>query len=106
LRRYNEVGDLTAVGGKLYRERIESPETSLYERLGGVYAIAAVVDDFPTAVMVSTANAMRRTIAFQGGVQIPGDGASLLAAGGPQKHRAEHAGFPRAPENTRRWKRF
>lgn len=29
-----------------------SPHTSLYERLGGVYAIAAVVDDFIERIMV------------------------------------------------------
>jgi hypothetical protein len=44
---------LTAAVGKLYRGDTEltSPKPSLYERLGGVYAIAAVVDDFIDRIM-------------------------------------------------------
>jgi hemoglobin len=44
---------LTAAAGKLYRgdTELNSPQSSLYERLGGVYAIAAVVDDFIDRLM-------------------------------------------------------
>src|SRR5204862_922975 len=44
---------LTTVAGNLYRGETElnSPQSTLYERLGGVYAIAAVVDDFIDRIM-------------------------------------------------------
>jgi hemoglobin len=44
---------LTGAVAKLYRgeTKLNLPPASLYERLGGVYAIAAVVDDFINRIM-------------------------------------------------------
>jgi len=56
---------------------------ALYDRLGGVYSIATVVDDFISRIMVDprlNANPLvtKRTIACRRGLQVPGDRDGLL----------------------------
>lgn len=64
---------------------------TLYQRLGGVYAIATVVDDFINRIMVdSRLNANPRVDEAHhrvpSGIQIPGQEMVCWAAGGPQKY--------------------
>src|SRR5499426_395311 len=42
---------VTLAGSNAYAEAQTAPDKSLYERLGGVFAIAAVVDHFSDAVV-------------------------------------------------------
>ncbi len=85
-------------------------QPSLYERLGGVYAIATVVDDFIDRIMVDPRlNANPRVDdahhrVSTGGVQVPRHRNGLLGDRWTAKvHRSHHAGLaPSAHDHGRR----
>lgn len=91
-----------SLGGRARREKATPPERSLYDRLGGVYGIASVVDDFSDAVLASpvvgvgSANPqLREWSRLRSADRLPGlkDMRTLWlsdAAGGPVRFHGTH----------------
>jgi hemoglobin len=93
---------------------VEPQPTSLYGRLGGIYNIATVVDDFIDRIMVDDRlNANPRVDEAHHRVLPPGFKYLVTemlaeAAGGPQRYTGRLDGREPsgAPDNSRRWSAF
>jgi hemoglobin len=85
---------------------MQAPEApSLYDRLGGVYNVATVVDDFIDRIMVDPRlNANPRVDEAHHRVSPPGFKFLVTemlcwAAGGPQQYSGRHGGLASAPDD-------